>query len=250
MSMDSHQQEAAYQLARAVHEGRMDRKEAETRLHEEVGINASSARFVIGDYVQLRRGLVFKRALNASDLNFMLKRIADDAGVAGLEKALAALREHIAYREGGNVSQRGNRVILQAFEARLEAMRQAHADVPPPLDEWTADFQRRVAGALRDPAGARRQRLASAPRRPGRLTRTVTVFDRNPDVVAEVIARAVGHCEGCRRAAPFLRRSDDTPYLEVHHVVQLAHGGEDTVENAVALCPNCHRERHHGVAPG
>ncbi|HXU34436.1 MAG TPA: HNH endonuclease [Thermoanaerobaculia bacterium] len=34
--------------------------------------------------------------------------------------------------------------------------------------------------------------------------------------------------------------------MEVHHRIRLAYGGEDTVENAVALCPNCHREAHHG----
>jgi 5-methylcytosine-specific restriction protein A len=28
--------------------------------------------------------------------------------------------------------------------------------------------------------------------------------------------------------------------------VMLAEGGEDTVENALALCPNCHRRLHFG----
>ena len=37
---------------------------------------------------------------------------------------------------------------------------------------------------------------------------------------------------------------DGTHYLEVHHIDQLAKGGADTVENAVALCPNCHRKMH------
>jgi 5-methylcytosine-specific restriction protein A len=40
---------------------------------------------------------------------------------------------------------------------------------------------------------------------------------------------------------------DGTPYLEVHHVKWLALGGSDTVSNAVALCPNCHRLMHHGA---
>jgi len=34
--------------------------------------------------------------------------------------------------------------------------------------------------------------------------------------------------------------------LEVHHKVPLAEGGDDTVENAIALCPNCHRHAHYG----
>ncbi|WP_147195697.1 HNH endonuclease [Rummeliibacillus stabekisii] len=36
------------------------------------------------------------------------------------------------------------------------------------------------------------------------------------------------------------------PNLEVHHIKRLADGEEDTVENAIAVCPNCHRELHFG----
>ncbi|NWD06389.1 HNH endonuclease [Pseudomonas gingeri] len=72
-------------------------------------------------------------------------------------------------------------------------------------------------------------------------------YDRNPDVVAQVLLRAQGICEACAKPAPFRRSSNGTPYLEVHHIVQLAHGGDDSVDNAQALCPNCHREMHFGV---
>jgi 5-methylcytosine-specific restriction protein A len=72
------------------------------------------------------------------------------------------------------------------------------------------------------------------------------VFARNPDVVAEVLERAGGRCEYCGCPAPFTKRSNGMPYLEVHHKIQLAHDGEDTVSNAVALCPNCHRKAHYG----
>ncbi|MDH7515993.1 MAG: HNH endonuclease, partial [Bacteroidota bacterium] len=65
-------------------------------------------------------------------------------------------------------------------------------------------------------------------------------------VIAEVLARANGICESCRQPAPFRRASDGSPYLEVHHRVWLSRGGEDTVSNAVALCPNCHRRMHYG----
>lgn len=34
------------------------------------------------------------------------------------------------------------------------------------------------------------------------------------------------------------------PYLETHHIVWLARGGEDSIENTVALCPNCHKKMH------
>jgi len=45
--------------------------------------------------------------------------------------------------------------------------------------------------------------------------------------------------------APF-KKTDGDPYLEVHHIKQLAKGGPDTAMNAVALCPNCHKEAHYG----
>lgn len=72
------------------------------------------------------------------------------------------------------------------------------------------------------------------------------VFKRNPDVIAEVLIRANGICEECKAPAPFKRASDGTPYLEVHHKVRLADGGEDTVDNTIAVCPNCHRKLHFG----
>ncbi|BDZ92717.1 hypothetical protein VEE69_15940 [Escherichia coli] len=45
--------------------------------------------------------------------------------------------------------------------------------------------------------------------------------------------------------APSLKE-DGTPFLEVHHIEWLSKGGEDSVENAIALCPNCHRQAHYG----
>jgi 5-methylcytosine-specific restriction enzyme A len=46
--------------------------------------------------------------------------------------------------------------------------------------------------------------------------------------------------------APF-EMAEGIPYLEVHHVKPLAIGGSDTIMNAVALCPNCHRRAHYGI---
>jgi 5-methylcytosine-specific restriction endonuclease McrA len=92
----------------------------------------------------------------------------------------------------------------------------------------------------------RKKRLKVASKKPDTLEIIHRIFKRNSDVIAEVLERAKGTCEYCEKAAPFIRKSDKTPFLEVHHKIPLAKGGEDTVENAVALCPNCHREMHYG----
>lgn len=107
------------------------------------------------------------------------------------------------------------------------------------------EFLFKVKASLQDSA-ARAKRLAVAPRKPTVRVTTVLDFDRNPDVVAEVLVQASGKCQRCGSSAPFIRKSDGSPYLEVHHKVPLAFGGDDTVANAIALCPNCHREAHYG----
>ena len=109
-----------------------------------------------------------------------------------------------------------------------------------------ATFVSAVHKAGEDSTSRRQLRLRSASRLPARIAITTEIFVRNPDVVAEVLYLAKNICGRCNQQAPFLRGSDQSPYLEVHHQILLAHGGEDTVENAIALCPNCHREMHYG----
>ena len=89
-------------------------------------------------------------------------------------------------------------------------------------------------------------RLANAPKKPQAIVVQSKNYIRNADVIVEVLARAKGLCEHCQNPAPFKRRTDGTPYLEVHHILQLAAGGDDSIENALALCPNCHRRMHYG----
>lgn len=80
---------------------------------------------------------------------------------------------------------------------------------------------------------------------PKKQSVTTESYYRDPQVKAWVLKRADGKCEQCNKAAPF-KHPDGTKYLETHHVVPLSDGGEDTVENSIALCPNCHREVHYG----
>lgn len=70
-------------------------------------------------------------------------------------------------------------------------------------------------------------------------------YYRSSEVIAFVLKASKGFCECCRKPAPF-KKDDGDFYLEVHHLRRLADKGSDTVSNAVAVCPNCHRELHYG----
>jgi 5-methylcytosine-specific restriction enzyme A len=72
---------------------------------------------------------------------------------------------------------------------------------------------------------------------------TSTTFERNEDVAELAKRRAKGFCQLCEEPAPFKNKRGE-PFLESHHIVWLSKDGDDTIENTVALCPNCHRKMH------
>lgn len=78
---------------------------------------------------------------------------------------------------------------------------------------------------------------------PSKQIKESTSFRRDPKVVAWILKNSNGICESCNEPAPFTKPDGDF-YLEVHHLRRLADGGRDTVTNAVAVCPNCHRALH------
>lgn len=80
---------------------------------------------------------------------------------------------------------------------------------------------------------------------PASIVRQITDRARDAKVKAWVLRHANGRCECCESTAPF-RTIEGLPYLEVHHVRTLADHGPDTIDNTVALCPNCHRRLHYG----
>ena len=81
--------------------------------------------------------------------------------------------------------------------------------------------------------------------RPTQIEQIVRVYPRNNILKNYVKRRSVYSCEmpNCHYKA--FQKIDGELYIEVHHVTPLSEGGEDNVNNTVALCPNCHRALHY-----
>lgn len=135
---------------------------------------------------------------------------------------------------------------IQNYIPIIEHLKILQSKKPSNMVELLSQHETEVAKSLKDSAETRKKRLISASKKPKPITVQTTVLQRNPDVVAEVLLRADGICEECKLPAPFFRKKDNSPYLEVHHLIPLSSDGDDSVENAVALCPNCHRKMHFG----
>lgn len=77
-----------------------------------------------------------------------------------------------------------------------------------------------------------------------KLAKTGSEYFRRPEVRRFALGRAKGRCEYC--GAEGFPMHNGRTYLETHHVIPLHDGGLDSVSNVAALCPNHHREAHHG----
>lgn len=119
------------------------------------------------------------------------------------------------------------------------------AEADPVLCESPEDLERESARLYRENSGRVPKGQASPPRQ----ERAAEQFIRDAAVVAYVLSESEGACECCTKPAPFTK-PNGLPFLEVHHVRQLASGGSDKITNAVAVCPNCHRELHYGANSG
>ena len=98
--------------------------------------------------------------------------------------------------------------------------------------------------------GYRKQTIKQDVAPPGNLspkknTSQTIRIERDPKVKAWVLENANGICECCNKNAPFIKENG-LAYLEIHHIKRLKDDGPDTIANAVAICPNCHREIHYG----
>ena len=235
MRISRTQYEAACTTASRVYDDDLKRAEGVALLSKDFALNETSANDFINDYKQLMDGKVFQRAMSAPAMRHFIGQIFEKHGTRGLDNALTSLRLHINYYEGHyRVRMHLMRAVLDEFDRISRSLGLAQK------------FEDDVEESLRDTGENRRKRLGRAEKIPKEISVTIKAFVRNPDVVAEVLLRADGVCERCKHGAPFLRAKNGDPYLEVHHKTHLANGGEDSVENAMALCPNCHRAVHYG----
>ncbi len=235
---ESHYQ-AAYDVARRVHARELTASAGLVQLSGEYGMNRNTADAYLRNFESMLSGTVYKRTLSRAATEYYLRAIQRDFGPSALRTAASALLLHVDYYESLG---KGKRKELRELGRRTID----EADQIETLDRVQYDLAHEVAASQKLPSETRAAELSKYPSQPRSRFVATRVFNRNPHVIATVLERAKGICEQCGSVAPFRRSATGEPYLEVHHVVQLAHGGEDTVANARALCPNCHRFEHYG----
>jgi hypothetical protein len=95
-----------------------------------------------------------------------------------------------------------------------------------------------------------RREATSRPMRPRAAAAATRLFERSSLVVAIARTRANHRCEVPACQHSLFVCMDGRTYSEVHHIVPLGEGGEDTPANVACLCPAHHREAHVGSKAG
>ena len=89
--------EVAYEAAKKVYEGNLERAEARDVIARRTGMNPGSAGDYITDFLSMMAGEVYKRTLNEYTTRYYLKHIQMDYGENALQKALSACKQHAKY---------------------------------------------------------------------------------------------------------------------------------------------------------
>lgn len=183
-------------------------------------------------------------------VSFVLKNRADATGPR--KKRMEKLLNGIAAASSDTTPLRvivlaGDRRVATAESSRASSVRARHLDNVP----WHVTQCDPESGACelrRGPAVSTivDQFIIDGPI-DGPTQRTVTgkVYNRDAALRQRTLERAQGFCEYC--GEPGFTMLNGNVFLETHHIDPLADGGLDVAENLIALCPNHHREAHHGL---
>jgi 5-methylcytosine-specific restriction enzyme A len=160
----------------------------------------------------------------------------------GLKKEFSGIFHNLTLQEAiGVISQ-----DEQDFGEIIQLLADTQQQDPLTLKTLQVQEATEIKISQNDSSEQRMKRIKAASKKPARMSVVSYTYKRNADVVTETLLRAKGVCDNCGKPGPFVRASDGTIYLEVHHVRPLSQGGEDTLKNVRALCPNCHRQAHFG----
>jgi 5-methylcytosine-specific restriction enzyme A len=218
---------AAYEVAKRVREGTLNRAAGIEELHKRFSLNRGSAGDAITNIGYMLEGECYERTNNAFATEHFLEMIHHDYGVGRLTKALSAVEKHLEYYEG---LPRGSRLlkirkIVHKYRKIAEESQQAV----------------RLAEEVQE---------ASAYREGSVQRILVNRYERDPQARADCIKHYGPTCVVCGFKFVAVYGSVAEGYIHVHHLTPLAEIGEqyevDPIADLRPVCANCHAVIHLG----
>jgi 5-methylcytosine-specific restriction enzyme A len=211
----------AYECARDVYRGTVDKRLATEQLSAETGMNPESAAGYIDNLLHMLNGEVYHRTLNFFATNYFLGIIRSDFGEKGLRSALSAVRQHLNYYDAlGHGRQLKIRKLLQEHLDSIQPD-QSHPD--------EVDWEEAIL------EGAKKQVFVNA-------------FERNLKARSKCVAKYGYKCSVCEFDFEKMYGEIGREFIHVHHLVEIATIGKeykiDPIQDLRPVCPNCHAMLH------
>ena len=240
--------EIIYVRAKSVYQGDLKISDAVTDLEINFDVNESSAKYFLAAVVNSLsdgRKSFYRTSTSIEFTRYFLSRIQTEFPSEKFQLAIDCVYRHVDYWTRANRNQNIEMVsfldMLEEFRPKLSLsigdnkhFEIDSSDARALKLKFEIEFEQ-IEKLSRE---SRKRESKRFPTKPRRILTTTWGFVRNPVVVLEVLERANGLCEKCGIDGPFVKKSDDRLYLEVHHKIPLAEYGDDTIENAIALA-NC-----------
>lgn len=186
-------------------------------------------------------------------LNFMQNKTLNESNLNNISVYLFEVFKSTEYTFAGEVKlvaepykenekdKDGNNRIVYRFP--LEIISESYLPLKNIIEETEVIKENKVRKNTKDEIAelAKKNSNLNKGKRLSRLVKS-KVYERDPYIRDFVKSIANGICQLCEQIAPF--EVNGEPYLHVHHIEYLAKGGEDTIENSIAVCPNCHDRIH------
>ena len=242
------QYEPAFDIAKAMREGRFHRNRA-IELMVETGFGRPSASFYLSALQIMPTGETYKKTISNSATRYYLQRFMGEMNINEFAAVLRSVAGHIRYYNAqGAGKQKELAGILAEFQTRAEvfygsaftALQPSSNDSEPAGNTAAAQPEQSLTDTHEAPAPAYHEGAVK--------TIELTVHERDPAARRACIAHFGSICQICdfdfERTYGELGRG----FIHVHHRADLALADDvrevNPISDLIPVCPNCHAMLH------
>lgn len=241
------QYEPAFDIAKAMREGRFNRSQALERMVED-GFSKNSAVIYLNSLIAMPRGEVYQKTINNDAARYYLQRFMDEMTATEFAAVIQSVAWHIRYYDSkGPGKQRELADILVEFQTRAEVYYGQAFDDALLLTKGEVTHLR-VVNSDEQIDNVADSGMESVFHEGAVKTIELTVHERAPAARRACIAHFGPICQICdfdfERTYGELGRG----FIHVHHRADLALGDDvregNPITDLLPVCPNCHAMLH------
>ncbi|VEF25184.1 Predicted restriction endonuclease [Shewanella baltica] len=242
------QYEPAFDIAKAMREGRLDTSQA-LELMVENGFSHSSATMYLNALIAMPVGKVYQKTINNPAARYYLQRFMGEMDVNEFAAVIRSVAGHIRYYNAqGSGKQRQLAGILAEFQTRAEVFYgSAFTTLQPPSDDSQAAGN--TATAQPEQSLTEKHEAPTPVFHEGAMkTIEFTVHERDPAARRACIAHFGASCQICNFDFEHTYGELGRGFIHVHHRMDLALADEvrslNPIDDLLPVCPNCHAMLH------